>query len=220
MSQGSSRREKTDLETRERLIKTAAALFAERGFKKVTVREICRVSRANVAAVNYHFRDKAGLYREVVKTAIQAMRETNELSQRAGEGESADDQIRAFVRVFVQRLTGSGPGAWIHKLMAREMEDPTEALDLVMRQVIQPRMEYLSAVASAIMALPATDPRVARAVLSLQGQCLLFARSVPPTVARMWGPIASDVEGTVDHIAEFSLAGMKAIASRASRASA
>ncbi len=206
-----------DQETRGRLIKTAAALFAERGFKKVTVREICRVSRANVAAVNYHFGDKAGLYREVVKTAIQAMRETNELSQRAGEGESADDQIRAFVRVFVQRLTGIGPSAWIHKLMAREVEEPTEALDLVIRQVMQPRTEYLSGVASTIMRLPATDPRVVRAVVSLQGQCLLFARPVPPAMARMWAPIASDVEGTVDHIAEFWLAGMKAVASRATR---
>jgi AcrR family transcriptional regulator len=206
-----------DLETRERLIKTAAALFAERGFKKVTVREICRVARANVAAVNYHFGDKAGLYREVVKTAIQAMRETNELSQRAGEGESPEDQIRVFVKIFVQRLMGSGPSAWIHKLMAREMEEPTEALDLVMRQVMQPRTEYLSGVASTIMGVPATDPRVVRAVVSLQGQCLLFARSVPPAMARMWGPIASDVEGTVDHITEFWLAGMKAISSRATR---
>ena len=199
-----------DLETRERLIKTAAALFADRGFKKVTVREICRVSRANVAAVNYHFGDKAGLYREVVKGAIQAMRETNELTQRAGEGESAEDQIRVFVKIFVERLTGTGPNAWIHKLMAREMEEPSEALDLVMRQVVQPRIEYLSSVASVIMGLPANDPRVMRAIASLQGQCLLFSRPVPAPMAKIWGTIVNDIDGTVEHIAEFSLAGMKA----------
>jgi AcrR family transcriptional regulator len=200
-----------DLETRARLIRTAATLFAERGFTKVTVREICRASRANVAAVNYHFGDKAGLYREVVKTAIQTMRETNELSQRAGEGESPEDQIRAFVRIFVSRLIDTGPSAWIHKLMAREMEDPGEALDLVMKQVIQPRVDYLSKVTGAIMGLAPTDPHVMRAITSLQGQCLLFARSAPGPMAKAWSPIQRDVDGLVEHIAEFSLAGMKAV---------
>lgn len=201
-----------DLQTRERLIHGASTLFADRGFKKVTVREICRASRANVAAVNYHFGDKAGLYREVVQAAIRTMKETNELGQRAGEGSSPEDQIRAFVRIFVNRLTGVGPGAWIHKLMAREMEEPSEALDLILKQVIQPRIEYLSGVAAAIMNLPTSDPRLLRAVASLQGQCLIFAKPVPPSMAKTWGPVARDIDAIADHIAEFSLGGMRAIA--------
>ena len=48
-------------DTRQRLIDAAATLFADRGFQNVTVREICKASTANVAAVNYHFGDKAGL---------------------------------------------------------------------------------------------------------------------------------------------------------------
>ena len=63
-----------DTETRDRLLKAAERLFADRGFKKVTVRDICRAARANVAAVNYHFGDKLGLYREVLQSAIDGMR--------------------------------------------------------------------------------------------------------------------------------------------------
>ena len=51
-----------DLATKERLLREATRLFAERGFKKVTVRDICAAARANVAAVNYHFGGKPGLY--------------------------------------------------------------------------------------------------------------------------------------------------------------
>src|SRR5207247_5047290 len=74
-------RRRGDPETRERLLRAAERLFADRGFKDVTVRDICRAARANVAAVNYHFGDKLGLYREVMQTAIDGMRGTNDAAR-------------------------------------------------------------------------------------------------------------------------------------------
>jgi len=53
-----------------------------------------------------------------------------------------------------------------------------------------------------------------RSIASLQGQCLLFARTVPQPMSKVWGPVANDLDGTVEHIAEFSLAGMKALGRR------
>ena len=204
--------------TKDRLINAAAVLFAERGFENVTVREICSASQANVAAVNYHFGDKAGLYRSIVLHAIEVMLETNEQLQKAGAGLSPEDQVREFVKVFVRRLTSEGPNNWIHKLMAREMEHPTEALDLVMNQVVRPRLDYLSGVAGAIMGLPPDDPRVRRSVASLQGQCLMAVRKVPSPLAKAWGGVAQDLAGLIAHIAEFSIGGMHAIAGRESGA--
>jgi AcrR family transcriptional regulator len=199
-------------DTRQRLIDSAAVLFANRGFQNVTVREICKASNANVAAVNYHFGDKAGLYRAVVMFAIQVMLETNELSMRAGDGLSPEDQMRGFVRVFVSRLTGDGPNTWIHRLMAREMEHPTDALELVMTQVVKPRLEYLSGVVAQVMGLPPSDIRVRRCIGSLQMQCLMAARQLPPPIEKTWGPAMRDIDAVVNHIAEFSLGGMRAIA--------
>ena len=88
---------KADAETRARLLEAAAsASSASAGFKQVTVREICRAARANVAAVNYHFGDKLGLYREVLQAAIDAMRETNEAAREAGQGQPPEEQLRAL----------------------------------------------------------------------------------------------------------------------------
>jgi AcrR family transcriptional regulator len=200
-------------DTRQRLVDSAATLFAQHGFENVTVREICKASRANVAAINYHFGDKAGLYRAVVMHAIGVMQETNEQSQRAGDGQPPEDQIRGFVRVFVGRLAaGDNSNAWIAKLMAREMEHPTEALDQVMMQVVQPRLDYLCRVAAAYMKLPVTDPRVKRCIVSLQAQCFLAARRIPPSMEQAWGPVMRDVDVAIEHIVEFTLGGMRAIA--------
>lgn len=201
-----------DLETRARLVRAAAERFASRGFEQVTVREICAAAHANVAAVNYHFRDKAGLYDAVVDAAIQVMRETNDLAQRAAEDGTPDDQIRAFVRTFLGRLLGTGPNAWIHRLMAREVEQPTAAFDRVVRDVLEPRVAYLTKVAAAVMQLPPHDPRVARSVASLQGLCV-YARHVRLPVAHGL-TVPGNPETLAAHIAEFALAGMRAVAAR------
>lgn len=204
-----------DLETRERLLLVAAERFAERGVDAVSIREICAAAGANVAAVNYYFRDKAGLYREVVEYAIALMQETTDLTQRAGDGASAEARIHAFVRVFVTRLKGDGRHPWIHRLMAREFEHPTGTLELVMSRVVEPRMRYLMSLAAELMGLPEDDPRVRRSAVSLQSQCVAVVRHVPADVAKRWG--MGDLDETIDHIATFSIGGMRALAASGGR---
>ena len=53
--------------TRDKLLDVAGRIFADRGYHAATIREICVAAGANIAAVNYHFGDKLGLYTEVVQ---------------------------------------------------------------------------------------------------------------------------------------------------------
>src|SRR5262249_23291984 len=133
----------SDQETRARVLNAAARLFADRGFARVTVRDICRKARANLAAVNYHFGGKDELYTAVMQSAIGVMRSTTDAALEAGRDLDAQDRLRVYVEVFVARVIGSGRDSWIHQLMMREMTDPTLALDMVAEQVLKPRMKYL-----------------------------------------------------------------------------
>jgi AcrR family transcriptional regulator len=47
---------------RERLLLSGLQLFATQGYSSTTVREICALAKSNIAAVNYHFGDKAHFY--------------------------------------------------------------------------------------------------------------------------------------------------------------
>ena len=202
-----------DRETRDRLLKAAEQLFAQRAFKDVTVREICHEARANVAAVNYHFGDKLGLYRETMQIAIDAMRDATEAARKAGEGRPPDEQLRAYIGLFLQRLLAPGHES-VHQLVNREINDPTPALDDLVEQGMRPRLEYLSGVVARIMGCDPKDPRVMRCVLSVQSQSIIYAR--PNAVAERLGftfrPTPAQIDEAARHIAEFSIAGIQAIA--------
>ena len=202
-----------DQETHVRVLKVASRLFAADGFEKVTVRQICRAADANVAAVNYHFGDKLGLYREVLGTAIETMRGTTDAARYAAAPDgTAEEKLRAYIKVFVERVTGDGYDTWIHQLLAHEIADPTPALDLVLDQVIRPRIAYLSELVGEILGLAADDERVLRCVLSVQSQCHA-AMSI--TMSRRFMPELDNDSTSVDrlakHIAEFSLGGLRSL---------
>ena len=201
-----------DKETRERLLSTAERLFAERGFSKVTIREICKSARANVAAVNYHFGDKMGLYREVLQLAADALRSTTEAAKEGAAGCPADEKLRRFVQVHLRRILGLERDDWIHRLINREIADPTPALDTLVDHGLRPRFEYLSSIVAAILGCPLKDPRVMRSVISVQTQTVAY---LPNAIGARMGLKAKLTPAEIDeiarHIAEFSLGGIRAL---------
>jgi len=61
-------------DTREKLLKTAARLFAQKGYTGTTVRQIVQRAGANLSAVRYHFEDKHGLYLATVQYLTEQIR--------------------------------------------------------------------------------------------------------------------------------------------------
>jgi AcrR family transcriptional regulator len=200
-----------DRETRDRLLTAAEQLFGERGFKRVTVREICRAAGANVAAVNYHFGDKLGLYRDVLQSAIDAMRATTETARKAGEGQPPEEQLRRFIDIFLHRLLSPGLET-VHRLIHRELHDPTPALDAIVDHAIRPRVEYLSGVVARMIGCDPCDEAVLRAVASIQSQAISY---LPNPIAAKLGfpfkPTRARIDEAARHIATFSIAGVYAI---------
>jgi TetR/AcrR family transcriptional regulator, regulator of cefoperazone and chloramphenicol sensitivity len=203
-----------DRETRARLLDEGRKLFAAHGFRRVTVREICTAAGANVAAINYHFGDKLGLYREVLHSAIAVMQESTELARQAGEGGTSEQKLRAFIRAFLQRV-GQVKDPWIHQLMTHEMAQPTEALDEVIQRVIVPRIDYMRELVTDILGVPADDERVLRCVLSVQSQ---FHTAMANPVSRRLVPGFTGDPESVDrlaqHIADFSIGGIRSLQTR------
>src|SRR4030067_383291 len=60
------------------------------------------------------------------------------LLHAAGRAGSAERSLSRFVRIFLLRILDEGRPAWFGKLMAREIVDPSGALDRVIDRAIPP----------------------------------------------------------------------------------
>jgi TetR/AcrR family transcriptional regulator, regulator of cefoperazone and chloramphenicol sensitivity len=206
-----------DIETRERLLNAAAVLFSEQGFNNVTIREICQIAGANLAAVNYHFRDKLGLYKEVVEMAVKVMHQAKVDLIEASEPLGPEERLRTYIRLLLHRLLDPEEDSWMDKLIAREMIDPTPALDLIVEKGIKPTSERLGKMVAELLNTSLDDDRVWQCFLSIQAQCL-FYKSSKPITARMAPPgfryTPEVIEALAEHVYQFSLAGIRAVAAR------
>src|SRR3954451_23804385 len=85
-------------DSRERILRAAAAEFAARGFAGANVDRIARAARVNKAMIYYHFTSKAALYREIVRDMFEAV--AVRLDQVSRMDSRPDHKIRAFVEAI------------------------------------------------------------------------------------------------------------------------
>ena len=212
----------TSPDTRDRLLHAAGEVFAAQGFRAATVREICRLAEANVAAVNYHFGDKEGLYAAVLTWAHSEALQRHPPYGDTPSDAPPEERLAAFVRSFLARIFEGGRPCWHGQLMAREMVDPTPALDRVIENSVRPQFVGLLEVVRALLGPAAAtgdapgEERVRLAAFSVVGQ-VLFYHHCRPVLERVAPPVEGDLAGLdrlAAHITETSLAGMRACRAR------
>ena len=206
-------------DTRERLLEAAGQVFSEKGFRAATVREIVQEAGANIAAVNYHFRDKEGLYAAVLEHFAREAVAKYPAHGGLPPDSPPEEQLRAFVRAFLRRVFDKGHQSFHGKLMAREMIEPTRALDRIVEQVIRPMYGRLCSIVKRLAGPRATLAQVEASAKSVVGQCL-FYKHCSPVLERLEGrrPDLRDLDGLADHIFAFSLEGLRGFAAPPRRA--
>jgi len=194
--------------TRMRLLKAAAAVFAEHGYQDATVRQICARAGANIALVNYHFGDKLELYTEVLRFALQSGPggARFDLPSVAGEPEEA---LHRIVAALVERAFEASDQANLRfRLILNEFVRPSGATARVVDVVMRPVYERLREIAGSILGLPANHQKTRLCVHSVLGQVAHFAHA-RPMLGLLWPEMTmtpAQRELVTEHIAEFSLA--------------
>jgi TetR/AcrR family transcriptional regulator, regulator of cefoperazone and chloramphenicol sensitivity len=198
--------------TRDKLIDAAGEVFAERGYRAATIREICRRAGANVAAVNYTFGDKMGLYTEVLRHSVRAAK-TAAMSAALDASLSAEDTIRGVIRARLMSLCKDARPDWHIRLVMHEFSHPTPAMGRVVDEGMRPIYDRVRKAVGKIIGLPPDHETTRLSVNSIVGQILFYTFSWP-VLAHLQPELKltpDQLERIAVHIADFSLSYLKKV---------
>lgn len=198
---------KSGLDVKNRIIEAAGEIFADRGFRETTVRDISRRAGVNLAAVNYHFGDKERLYMAVIKHYKEIAVQKYSLNDSVRAHDPPDVQLTAFIQSFMLHILGEGHESCFGKLMSRELIEPTSALDVIIEEEFRPFFNRLNAIIRQLLGKESGEEKVVLCSMSVLGQCLYFKHS-RPVISRLLRKdryTAEEISEIADHIACFSL---------------
>jgi AcrR family transcriptional regulator len=205
--------------TRQHLLEAAAEVFAEVGFRAATVRQICEKAGANIAAVNYHFGDKEELYKAVLRdtyiTAVAKYPADFGLPPKA----TPEQRLRTFIHSFFLRLFSEGPSARHGKLMAREMVEPSAALDVIVHEGMRSMSSVLLSIMNELLGSKVSDQTKRLCAMSVVSQ-VLFYKHCGPVITRMFPDMkfdAATINELTEHVTRFSLAALRSLTRKPTR---
>jgi AcrR family transcriptional regulator len=197
-------------DSRDKILRAAGPIFAEKGYKSATVREICQIAAVNVAAVNYYFGDKQSLYIETVKHATRSLADKVPLPEWP-PGTGPEIRLRGMIRTLLTRML-SNAAPWEQQLMMREVLHPTAACRAMAEEYFRPHFELLLEIIDPLLPPDTPDPKRHQIGFSIVGQCVHYR--LAGAVVEMLTPASErphfQIDQLAEHIAGFSLAAIAA----------
>ena len=197
-------------QTCSQILAAAGKVFAEKGFKEATVREICHQAGVNLAAVNYHFGDKERLYIAAVKHARRLLAEGIPMPIWP-EGTRPELMLREFVSTMVRRLLRQDAAPWQVRLLSRELMEPTRACEEMVQESFQPVFDQLLRIVAQLAPPETTTQQLRWIGFSVIAQCVYYRvhdRFVRLLVPQDEIDSCLDMEGLARHITEYTLSAL------------
>lgn len=207
----------TELGTKARLLLAGRKVFAEHGLKNATIREICSLAQANVAAVNYHFGGKDKLFIAVLEDYLERENRRHPRDQGVTPQSPPKERLGAYVRSFLLQTLGDGDpeNERLGKLLTQEFIEPSQHFGMLFDRHCRPAHSLLVDIVRQM--LPDADEiSASRCASSIMGQCVLFdfAKEAMSLMSPELALKAGNIEHITDFIMEFSLGGIERLRAR------
>ena len=200
--------------TRAALLDAASGVFAEAGYRGANVRDICATAGVNLGAVSSHFGSKKALYHEVVVRAGRMLLD-QEPCPSLGDFDSPQDALRGWMRFHLRLVLfrqASNPVA--NALIARELANPTEALDDFFEFLVVPISADLSAIVEAVLGPQCTPKQVLAAANFVHGICVFqsLGKHILSRLEQTTPHDEASIERRLEQLFPMALAGVMAVA--------
>jgi AcrR family transcriptional regulator len=202
-------------ETGRKLLEAAAEVFAEKGYRGATVAEICRLASANIAAINYHFRDKETLYAEAWRYAFSGAIKKHPPDGGVPADAPAGERLRGHIEALLRRISDEKNIEF--RIARKELANPTGLLKEVMKEEVAPLHERMEKIIRDLLSPNVPDSQVRHCVISIVSQCFEpVALSLAIKEEGGEHPPPLDIAEYIEHVVRFSLGGIKSLAASSS----
>lgn len=108
MNESEGHPDEAGMNTKEKIFKAAKTLFAEKGFREVTVREIAAQAGVNSALVGYHFGNKQELFNEVYRSFSEPLARERMKRLATLTGNKKKPTVEAVLKAWLLPLLQAG----------------------------------------------------------------------------------------------------------------
>lgn len=134
---------------KRRLLDAAAIEFSERGYEGASVLSIARRAGVKQPLLNYHFRNKEGVWRAVIEEGYQEMVLVQQALDDDPSGASPLERLKSLLRSFAL-INVHRPS--VHAIMQKEMMFESSRLDWLVDTYMAPFNRRLGALIEECMA--------------------------------------------------------------------
>lgn len=203
-----TRRSDGDL-TKSKILEAAGNLIAQNGFAQTTNKAIAQVAEVDLAAINYHFEGRDGLYKAVLAEAHTHYINEKQLFELVQSSIPPIKKLEIFFETLISKLVEKD--IWHSKVFIRELFSPTPYLQEFMANDGARKFQYVRKIISQVSGLDENNPALLPCVLSVIAPCmmLIIASTNIPTPIQHVSQMQSNQ--IVKHLMTFSIAGLEAI---------
>lgn len=176
----------------------------------MTLKDVVGAAKVNGASVNYHFGDKANLYRTIIERGLEHREQAAPL-EPASDAQTPEARLRFFIHALLTQLLGEGSTSLMSRLMLREAIDPTVAFDRAVDELPRRQLRILDGIIADIVGPARSRQAIRRMSISVLGQCVYyryaekFLKRIDPRLR--YGK--RTVRALAEHVYRFSLAAIK-----------
>ncbi|MGO8881816.1 MAG: CerR family C-terminal domain-containing protein [Desulfomonilaceae bacterium] len=174
-------------DARQSLIYAGLDLFGKFSFEGTSTRMLAEQTKVNLAAIQYYFGGKGGLYLAVANHIVEQVNKSlgpkiSEIQEILKQGPPSKQKslclLCQLVDLVVTRFVGiPETDKWLG-ILIREQLCPTEAFDILFKGFLKPFYQTLFGLVTCIQGSESDDPEVKIRAFTIMGQILIFRMSL------------------------------------------
>jgi len=206
----------TKRNTRDDLFLAAVKIFAKKGYKGATVREICKLAgAANINSINYYFGGKEKLYKAILEHIFSDYQNRKDKHENAKQKKiTPEERLRDFIYTYCDMLYSGGKiSADLSAIFIAEMSRPSPYINEMVKTYMIPQAEELIGILRDILGQHTPLNIIRDCGVSIIGAIGYYGFTLP-ILSRIFSDLSSMksyYKQLSEHVFRFSMGGLKAV---------